>query len=106
GVANIYVGVNNSLCKNSDSKDCGIYAAPLTITTQGATEVLGFAQDRAGNWSNNAVEIFQIDTTPPKTVPTFTGPYSNGMWTGTVTIKLTATDNLSGVKTTYYKLDG
>jgi subtilase family serine protease len=45
------------------------------------------------------------DTTPPVTTSGFSGVYAGGEYQGTVTGKLTASDNASGVAATYYILD-
>jgi hypothetical protein len=45
------------------------------------------------------------DTTPPVTVCTLAGTYEDPVYTSDVTVTLTATDDMSGVNFTKYKLD-
>lgn len=52
-----------------------------------------------------AVEGGVEDTTPPVTHCNYSGNYSNGIYTGNVTVTITATDNESGVNYTRYQLD-
>jgi hypothetical protein len=106
GVTKVYYGLNSTGCSIPSPFACFTYSNPIKISAQGVTTINAFTEDKAGNWSQTAQDIVQIDTTAPKTVPSFTGPQTGGTWTGTVTITLNATDNLSGVAATYYKLDG
>ena len=60
--------------------------------------------------SDNQVNIFILnddnDTTPPRTNISLEGNMSEfGIFTGDVEVTLNATDDLSGVNTTYYELD-
>ena len=58
------------------------------------------------NYSNSHTITLTIDNTPPTTIPTLSGTEgNNNWWTSTITITLTGTDNTSGIKDTYYKLD-
>jgi len=105
GIAKVFYGLNNPNCSNSNTFACGTYANPLNLTTQGANVVVGFAMDQAGNFSNNSLTIVQIDTTAPVTTASYGGTASAGNWTTAVTVTLSATDALSGVKTTRYYVD-
>jgi len=60
--------------------------------------------------AGNAEEIrsltVSVDTTPPTSQAFFTGRNGGGTWyRGTVTVTLTASDNASGVRAIYYRLD-
>jgi len=58
------------------------------------------------NYSDIQTIILTVDNTPPTTNLTITGAEgANNWWTSTLTITLTGTDNTSGIKNTYYKLD-
>ena len=58
------------------------------------------------NYSNICTITLTIDNTPPQTTPAILGTEgTNNWWTSNITITLTGTDNTSGIKDTYYKLD-
>lgn len=72
---------------------CG---APVTIAGEGAhLSVTGHALDRAGNSSSVTVSGISIDTTPPHV--SYTGNAGTYSADDFVTIRCTATDELSGV---------
>jgi hypothetical protein len=48
----------------------------------------------------------QIDTVPPMTIGTLSGTMIYGWYSSAVTFTATATDDVSGVAATYYKIDG
>jgi hypothetical protein len=61
-----------------------------------------------GGGTSNAKTLI-VDGTPPVTTAPHTGPQNadpHGWFKGDVTVNLTAVDNLSGVKSTGYSLDG
>jgi hypothetical protein len=68
-----------------------------TALTTGA-----FVSDKAGNLALASSAPVKIDRTPPVTMA-----HAPGGWTNAdVAVSLFATDNLSGVETTSYNLDG
>jgi uncharacterized delta-60 repeat protein len=80
----------------------GACPADDTISGEGTTlTAAGSIADNAGNLTTAASEPVRIDRTPPRT----TAAAPSGWSTTGVTIPLTASDNLSGVATTYYQLD-
>lgn len=64
-------------------------------------------QDPYGAWSAWSTESFGLDLTPPSTTASLAGTGGAGGWyTGPVTITLAATDAMSGVSVTQYRIDG
>jgi len=51
------------------------------------------------------IAVYESDITPPVTLCTLDGEQQGDVYIGDVTVTLTATDNLSGVKETKYKID-
>ncbi|WP_191277318.1 hypothetical protein, partial [Neobacillus kokaensis] len=58
--------------------------------------------DKAGNVEETKTVQVKIDWTAPETVSNVTSEWHPGE----VAVELTATDNLSGVDTTYYSVNG
>jgi hypothetical protein len=84
-------------------------AAPADSTLEGEGEALSAtatATDKAGNATTETVKDVKIDRTAPTTSATVGDPLESGWYAGGVDVTLTGRDNLSGVRTTYYKLDG
>ncbi len=78
--------------------------SPLTFASQGAGQTQTVTvTDVAGNTATFTSPPVSIDSTAP--VTTESGASSGLTYVGTVTLALSATDNLSGVSATYYKLD-
>jgi hypothetical protein len=76
-------------------------AAPLAAEGAGQA-VTGSVSDRAGNTASASVTGINIDMTPPATVATA----PSGWQSSDVTVTLAATDQLSGLKATYFSVDG
>ncbi|MFN8472230.1 MAG: hypothetical protein U0822_08580 [Anaerolineae bacterium] len=72
------------------------------ITGEGTNQYAGTCTDKAGNQSSASHVQVNLDETPPHTTADAPAGWNNS----SVTITLTASDNLSGVKATYYILDG
>jgi hypothetical protein len=85
--------------------------APFTIATEGK-HVIGYRSvDNVGNLETEKTLTVTIDNTPPATAimtgaPQFTGPDGTLYATSATSFTLTASDNLSGVARTEYRLDG
>ena len=62
--------------------------------------------DKAGNTAVKTVGGIRIDRTAPTTTATVAGAQSNGWYGDAVQLTLTGGDNLSGVATTHYSVDG
>src|SRR5439155_1107438 len=88
-----------------DQGPSGIKSCPSasTLSGDGANQsVTGVAVDNAGNQTNATSPGVNIDSTSPKTTVTAPAGWTNQ----SVTVSFSATDNLSGVKATWYSLDG
>lgn len=84
-----------------------MYSGPFRVTGDGAHQVSFHSTDRAGNVEADKTTGFKIDQTEPTTTAQLTGPSgTNGWYTGAVTVTLSALDNLSGVASTTFSLDG
>ncbi|MEK7153554.1 MAG: hypothetical protein AAB834_06395, partial [Patescibacteria group bacterium] len=84
------------------------YFSQISLTTEGINTMLARTQDNAGNLeSPPASRIIKIDKTAPDTSISLNGTAgSNGWYISDVTVTLTATDNISGLATTEYSLNG
>jgi outer membrane protein assembly factor BamB len=80
---------------------------PLHFSSEGANQNQQVTvTDKAGNSATFTSPAVNIDRTQPSTSATVSGN-SNGEWhTGPVSVALVASDNLSGVASTFYSIDG
>jgi hypothetical protein len=99
GVYATYYAVDSPGCSTSNPGACLVYAGAFNITAQGIHTVSYFSRDLAGNFAVLSSLSVNIDETPPHTTASLSGTLS-------VQVTLTATDNLSGVASTVYQLDG
>jgi hypothetical protein len=99
GLANIYYRVNGGATL--------VYSAPFTIGVDGNHLVDYWSVDVAGNVSTVGTALVNIDVSAPLTQATGSGTAgTNGWYRSSVQVSLAAADNLSGVQTTFYKVDG
>ena len=84
------------------------YNAPFTITTDGTTTIKATTYDKAGNPSTEATATVKIDKSGPVVSANLPTPLpgSNGYVKAGATVALSATDAGSGVKQTFYTLNG
>jgi outer membrane protein assembly factor BamB len=83
------------------------YGSPFTISSDGNHAVDYWSVDSAGNVSGVRTVPLKIDASAPLTELTASGTAGmNGWFITNVQVSLTASDSLSGVQTTYYKIDG
>ena len=99
GVSASYFAVDNGSCSFSNLGACFVYGGLINVTTEGAHNVYDFSGDIAGNGEADHSVPVNIDLTAPVTGASFSG-------TSTVVVTLGASDNLSGVASTVYQLDG
>jgi large repetitive protein len=93
GVTTTYYSINGSEYLEGSS---------LTVSGEGINQVSFYSVDKAGNVEEAKTVLVKIDKTAPETVSDV-----NDKWnTGDVTVKLTSTDNQSGVATTFYSVNG
>jgi hypothetical protein len=99
GPATIYYRVNGGATL--------VYTSPFTIGVEGTHLVDYWGVDAVGNVSGVSTAVVKIDMSAPLTQATVTGPAgTNGWYRGAVTVSLAAADSLSGVQSTFYKIDG
>lgn len=99
GVANKYYRIDGGATQT--------YASTFTVSGSGNHAVDYWTVDLAGNVAGTATVIVKIDITAPLTQASLSGTTGTNDWyLGAVQVSLLATDSLSGVQTTYYKLDG
>ncbi len=78
-------------------------SGPVTLKNEGADQsASGTAKDKAGNSASATFGNIDIDKTAPSTTATAPANWNNV----DVTVSLSASDALSGVKSTHYKLNG
>jgi large repetitive protein len=93
GVAKTYYSINGSEYLEGNS---------FTVTGEGVIQVSFYSVDNAGNEEAVKTEFVKLDNQAPETVSDVTDKWN----TGDVTVNLTATDNESGVATTFYSING
>lgn len=81
---------------------------PLRFGADGANQTRQVTlTDEAGNASTHTSPAVNVDMTAPFTDATYSGPAGGGEWYGGgVQVTLKAQDNLSGVASTFYEVDG
>jgi hypothetical protein len=93
-----------STFKSHDS-DYTSYESPLDVTTEGENKIYYFSVDNVGNTEDTKISSFVLDLTPPVSNYTLSDVYGDNILGPTFNIGLESTDNLSGVKGTYYTID-
>ncbi len=78
-----------------------LYGEPFTVSTDGTNTVSYYSEDTLGNTEPLVSQSLKLDSIPPTTTSDAVADYAN-----TATIRLTAVDTMSGVATTYFRLDG
>jgi hypothetical protein len=96
GITSILYSLNNEAFKE--------YTEPLVTFKEGENILKFFATDKVGNCEGTQTKTFFIDNTPPKTEYEIAGVLSDNYVSPDALIKLKSTDNLSGVKSIYYKI--
>ncbi|MEO2076737.1 MAG: hypothetical protein ABGX20_15305 [Bacillus sp. (in: firmicutes)] len=74
----------------------------IAIETEGVHKLTFYSVDNAGNVEDKHTVEVKVDKTAPVTVSNAEDKW----YTDATTVELTATDELSGVKATYYSIDG
>jgi outer membrane protein assembly factor BamB len=83
------------------------YTNAFAVSGDGNHTVDYWSVDGAGNVAGAATVIVKIDTSAPLTQTSVSGTTgTNGWYTTNTVVSLSASDPLSGVQTTYYKIDG
>jgi hypothetical protein len=98
GVANIFYRIDSGTTQN--------YTTPFSVSGDGTHAVNFWSVDVAGNNTNSYTSMIRIDATAPVTQATASGTTgTSGWYRGPVQISLVASDNLSGLKTRFYRLN-
>jgi hypothetical protein len=80
---------------------------PFTISGEGQHTVLYWSNDKLNHTEAQKSATFSIDSTPPTVQNSLSGLLGgNGYYKGPVQFTMTGTDNLSGLATIYYRVDG
>ncbi len=83
------------------------YSSDVNVSKEGAQTLYYYAVDFVGNAENTKSSAFTVDLTAPKTNYEVVGINKDGnILAPSANVKLTSTDNLSGVRTMYYTFDG
>ena len=83
------------------------YTGNLSVTAEGLYNIQVRSTDRAGNVETTEMVNFTVDKTAPSSGFAIEGRVGTGYWyNGTVYLIWNSTDNLSGVQTVRYRLDG
>jgi hypothetical protein len=93
-----------STFKSHDS-DYSLYESTLDVTTEGENTIYYFSVDNVGNTEDTKTSSFVLDLTPPMSNYTLSDVYGDNILGPTFNIGLESTDNLSGVKGTYFTID-
>lgn len=89
-----------------DDGNWTLYEGNITIDQEGPHTIFFYSIDAAGNVEDEQNVTANIDYTPPETTHAINATYGKNGWIyNTARITLTATDTLSGVNTTWYKID-
>ena len=99
GVANTFFTVNSGPAQ--------IYTNTFTISNDGAYNIEYWSVDVAGNTETHRAGTVRIDSTAPHTQAFLSGTAgTNGWYRSEVQVSLSASDNVSGVQSTVYRIDG
>lgn len=83
------------------------YSAPFDLAQEGIYVLEYRSTDKAGNVETTNTASFMIDKTAPTTTTTVSGVSGEpGYYSSSISMQLNATDNLSGVARTEYRISG
>jgi hypothetical protein len=82
------------------------FNGPVSFSDDGEYTVNYRSTDEAGNIEATQTTSFKIDTTAPVVTAVLPSPGANGWYNTEVPISFEATDNLSGVSTIEYRING
>ncbi len=88
-----------------DSGSRQTYASQFSVSDPGSHKVTYWSTDNAGNVESSHIGYVNIDTTAPVTTASGLSATAAPAWSRNPTVSLTASDALSGVAATYYKID-
>ena len=83
------------------------YTGAFSISSDGVHSIEFWSVDVAGNAESHQSRIVKIDSTAPVTQAAGSGTVgTNGWYRSAVQVSLSASDNVSGVNNSYYRIDG
>ncbi len=97
GTENIYYSLNGASFQK--------YTKNIEIEIEGEVKLRYLSTDNCGNEEKVHEYSFIVDKTPPVTTKQINGEQNGKVISQTATISLVSTDNLTGVKATYYSID-
>jgi hypothetical protein len=106
GIKKTFYAIETGACYPGSLSPCSVYTGPFTMSAQGQNYVYYFTEDNAGNFSAEPYIWVSIDTTPPVTTGTVTGTLNGSNYQNSAQVTLIASDNLSGVASTFYQVNG
>lgn len=106
GVAHTYYSIDDPFCISIALGVCTVYESPFAVKTEGQHSVYVLSDDVAGNFETRLTLPVNIDLTAPVTKDSLSGTKSGADYVSAVKVTLTATDNLSGVESTVYAING
>jgi outer membrane protein assembly factor BamB len=99
GVGNTFFSIDGGAALN--------YAGPFTVSGNGRHSVNFWSVDRVGNTEGAQSASINIDTDAPRGSALVFGPSGGGgYFNGPAQMSVSATDDLSGAASIYYRLDG
>ena len=99
GVANTFYNINGGATQT--------YSSTFSITDEGNYTIEYWSVDVAGNAETHKTRTVRIDSSAPVTQASPSGTAGNNGWfRSDVQVSLSSTDNLSGVQSTFYRVDG
>ncbi len=99
GVASTFYSINGEPAQT--------YTSTFSITGDGVYTIEFWSVDAAGNTETHQTRTVRIDSTAPVTEASVSGTLGTNNWyRSSVQVSLSASDNLSGVQTTNYRIDG
>jgi hypothetical protein len=98
GVDKIHYSINGAAYSD--------YSNTLEFNTDLANTLYYFANDKVGNSENTKQKQFTVDVSPPNSTSAISGiSYNSNIIAPSTRFQLSSSDNLSGVRTTYYSYD-
>jgi len=83
------------------------YTGTFTLSGDGVYALEYWSVDKAGNTETHKTRTVRIDSTAPVTQASASGTAgANGWFRSAVQVSLSATDNLAGVQTSFFQVDG
>jgi len=106
GVFATYYSIDNGFCGPILLGSCVPYGSPFNLSAQGIHTVYFFSKDVAGNFELRNTATVRIDETAPVSSASLSGTLNGSVYVGPVKVTLSASDNLSGVASTAYQING